>query len=571
MKGTFRLLAGGSIILALSVMAFRLEPEVSRTPTLSDFPVTLCGAAFSDAINFEVSPQLLEGLGDLHYPITTREPQAQKFFDQGLRLIYAFNHVEALRAFKEASRLDPSCAMAWWGQALTLGPNINDWNPKDREDMAQKAIKRAEELSVGTTKKEQDFIQALAKRYDGAVHDDRSRLNEAYVNAMEKLAKGYPNDSEALVLFADAVMNSMPWDYWNKDGSPKPKTLVARQALEAAIVRYPRHPGAHHMYIHLVEASKQPGDARKSAEFLENAMPSAGHIVHMPSHIYIRLGEYDRSNRANVLAVKADEAFLAKSNDMGLYRSGYYPHNIDFLAYGTLMNGQSELAMKEANKLAYQVKSLESTIPTYYDFYFNAPIIAMIRYGKWNDLLALPLPDDKNYHTSLLHHFGRGTAFLRMNQLEDARKELTKVDSLAKLDTLSTIYAYFNSIQEIAQVPLNILKGEVLIREGNATEGLNALKQAALYEDGLRYNEPPDWRLPARHFLGAALFEAGRYAEAVTVYEEDLARNPENGWSLKGLSLCYQKMSKATEAAAAAKRFEATCKKSDVRIYSSRF
>lgn len=563
--------SAATLFFIFSLLAFRPEGEAPRTPTLSDFPVTMCSAAFRDALDFEVPPSLLDGLGDLHYPITTNVAQAQKFFDQGLRLIYAFNHVEALRAFREASRLDPSCAMAWWGQALTLGPNINDWNPKDREAMALEAIKRAGELSVGATKKEQEFIIALATRYDGAVHDDRSALNETYVGAMEKLAQAYPNDPEALVLFADAVMNSMPWDYWNKDGSPKSKTLVARKALETAIARYPRHPGAHHMYIHLVEASKRPGDARKSAEFLESAMPSAGHIVHMPSHIYVRIGEYERSNNSNRLAIKADEAFLSRSNDMGLYRLGYYPHNIDFLAYGTLMNGQSETALKEANKLAYHVKSLESSIPTYYDYYFNAPIIAMIRYGKWNDVLSLPPPDDRNYHTSALHHFGRGTAFLRMDQLDEAKKELSKLDSISKLDTLSTIYAFFNSTQQIVQVPLNILKGEILIREGKVDEGLNALKQATVSEDELRYNEPPDWRLPSRHFLGAALHEAGRHADAIKVFEEDLVQNPENGWSLKGLALSYQKLSKPAEAAAASKRFDAIWKKSDVKISSARY
>ncbi|HZY80807.1 MAG TPA: tetratricopeptide repeat protein [Cyclobacteriaceae bacterium] len=563
-----------SIVLAITFVALRSDDTPAVYPKPRDFPITMCGSAWIDAMNFGTPVTLIDGLGTLHYRINTRDSLAQKFFDQGLRLIYAFNHVEALRAFKEASRLDPSCAMAWWGQALTLGPNINDWNPKDREEMAMQAINKAKELSAGakqSSQKEKDFIIALASRYDGKVHDDREPLNVAYRDAMEKLSKKYPADPEALVLYADAIMTSMPWDYWNKDGSPKNLTSSARVALESAIKKYPRHPGAHHMYIHLVEASNKPGDAHKSAEFLETAMPSAGHIVHMPSHIYARTGEYERSNNSNRLAIKADEEFLSRSDDQGLYRIGYYPHNIDFLAYGTLMNGQSETAITVANKLAYHVKAIETVVPAYYDYYFNAPIIAFVRYGKWSDVLALPVPDDKNYHTSAIHHYARGTAFLRTKNITEAKRELSKLDSISKLDTLKTIYAFFNSTEQIVKVAADLLKGEVLINEGKLDEGLSALRQAVANEDDLRYNEPPDWRLPARHFLGAALFEAGRYADAQKVFEDDLFKNPENGWALKGLLNCHQKSGQTTEALQVEKRLSAAWSKGDVTIPSSRF
>lgn len=560
-----------TFVLSMLFVAWRSNdtPVVYSSP--EDFPITICGSAWA-GLDLSAPVSLIEGLGDLHYKITTRDSAAQKFFDQGLRLVYGFNHVEALRAFNEASRLDPSCAMAWWGQALTLGPNINDWNPKDREAMALKAIEKAKELSVGSNQKEKDFILAMASRYDGKVHDDRDPLNVAYRNAMEKLAKKYPGDPEAQVLYADAIMTSMPWDYWNKDGSPKALTSSARVALESAIKKYPRHPGAHHMYIHLVEASNKPGDAHKSAEFLETAMPAAGHVVHMPSHIYVRTGEYDRSNVSNRLAIKADEEFLSRTSDQGLYRGGYYPHNIDFLSYGALFSGESAVAINTANKLAYHVKGLQTMMPAYYDYYVNTTVIAFVRYGKWKDILALPLPDDgSNYNASALHHYGRGMAFLRMQNIADAKRELSKLDSIQHLDTLKTIYAFFNSTEQIVKVPVKMLEGEILIQEGKLDQGLAALKAAAVAEEDLRYNEPPDWRLPARHFLGAALFDAGRYDEAQKVYEEDLVRNPENGWSLRGLANCQQKSGKAADAARTVKRLEAVWGKGDIAISSSRF
>ena len=550
--------------------AFRPD-EPAGYPKPQDFPITMCGAAFLAGLNFDAPVSLMDGLGDLHYKITTRDSLAQKFFNQGLRLIYGFNHVEALRAFKEASRLDPSCAMAWWGQALTLGPNINDWNPKDREAMALEAIAKAKELSVGSNQKEKDFILALSSRYDGKVHDDRDPLNVAYRDAMERLAKKYSNDPEALVLYADAIMTSMPWDYWNKDGSPKALTSLARTALESAIKKYPRHPGAHHMYIHLVEASNKPGDAHKSAEFLETAMPSAGHIVHMPSHIYIRVGEYQRSNLTNTLAIKADEDFLSGTSDQGLYRSGYYPHNIDFLAFGALMTGQSQLAITESNKLAYHVTGLQKTMPAYYDYYAGSPLIAFVRYGKWKDVLALPLPDDRSYNLSALHRMARGLAFVRMKDLTSAKAELSKLDSIHKLDTLKTIYAFFNSTEQIVRVANSLLKGEIFIHDGKLEEGLSALRDAVAAEGELRYNEPPDWRLPARHFLGAALYDAGRYAEAVNVYGADLVTNPENVWALRGLANCQEKTAKPGDVSKTMKRLANVSNRADITITSSRF
>ena len=534
--------------------------------------ITMCGT-FVTSDQYLSSPvKLLKGLGDLHYSISTTDSLTQKYFDQGIRLIYGFNHVEALRSFREASHLDPNAPMTYWGQALALGPNINDWNPKDREAMAWAAISKALELSTGLQTKEADFIKALSTRYDGKVHEKRDTLNIAYAQAMEACAKKYPNDSEVLVLYADAVMNTIPWDYWNKDGSPKSGTLQAKIVLESALKKFPNHPGAHHLYVHLLEASSKPNDAYKSAVFLETAMPKAGHIVHMPSHIYVRVGEYERSNASNTLAIQVDEQFLAESEDQGFYRIGYYPHNIDFLVYGNLMNGHYDKAYRDGAKLAYQMRGMESVMPVQYDYFISLPIITYVRFGAWNEILALPLPDTRYFQTMVTHHFARGVAFLRKGMLIESQAEFKKLDAINKQDTLKTIYAsFYNSAYQISNVATYLLKGELLIKQNKQQEGIEALQQAVSAEDALQYNEPPDWRLPARHFLGAALLDAGQYIEAEKVFLRDLIKNPENGWALQGLLQSQKKLGKNRESAVTQQRFDKAWKKADVKILTSRF
>ena len=537
-----------------------------------DPPITRCGSFFLADLDTTYLPvQLHEGLGDLHFAITTQNSLAQKFFDQGLRLIYGFNHVEALRSFMEVARLDPTCAMAYWGQALSLGPNINDWNPKDREAMAFTAITNARRLAKNITTREIDYINAMTARYNGKAYDVRDSLNTTYRIAMQALSLKYPEDPDALSLYADAIMTCMPWNYWNRDGSPRPMTNDARRALEAAVKKNPRHSGAHHFYIHLVEASNTPVDGLKSAAFLETAMPSAGHLVHMPSHIYVRVGEYEKSNNSNKQAVKADEAFLAMTTDQGLYRIGYYPHNIDFLCFGGMMNGQSSQVTENGNKLTYQIRPMEALMPAYYDYYMTMPVVSYVRFGKWNEILTLPAPDPQFYHSLALHYYARGTALLRKGKLFEARKELMRLDSMNRLDTLKNIYGVYNSAWQISNLAMQLLKGELLIGQNKVDEGLRVLQSAVMAEDTMRYNEPPDWRLPSRHFLGAALLETGRYAEAEKVFQEDLKKNPENGWSLQGLLQVQQRQGKSKEAIGTTSRFQKSWKNADVKIISSRF
>ncbi|RAV99133.1 tetratricopeptide repeat protein [Pseudochryseolinea flava] len=560
-----------SVLLSWSWTSFKkVDPIIYTRPV--ETPITVCG---SFGVNWfdttSTATRILPGLGDLHYPITTSSTNAQAYFEQGLRLIYAFNHWEAIQSFREATRLDPNCAMAYWGLALAYGPNLNDVNPKDRERIAFESIQKAQAGKIRVSQVEQDLIDALAARYDGKSYDNRDSLNQAYATAMQQLVKKYPNDAEVNTLCADAIMNTMPWDYWSKDGSPKPATAEAKVILETALKKFPKHPGAHHLYIHLVEASSNPGQALPSAQFLEEAMPGAGHIIHMPAHIYIRTGQYARAIELNQRAAKVDEAYLSSSANQGMYRMGYYPHNVDFISFSSYMEGRSALAINTAMKLAYKGSMINKSNPVFAQYFGVEPLIAFTRFGKWDDILSLPAPDDNMLYSTILWRFARGMAYTRKKEITNAEAELQKLDSLTKLDTLQTIYFSFNPVSNIVKVPLHILRGEVSIAKGKAEEGIEILREAVKLEDELRYMEPPDWKIPSRHYLGAALFDAAKYADAELIYLDDLKKNPENGWSLMGLQLTQNRLGKKSDVLANAKRFNKAWKNADVTITSSRY
>lgn len=542
-------------------------------PKPASSPVTWCGSALPfDLLDSALAkPKLLAGLGNLHYPITTTSLDAQKFFEQGLRLVYAFNHWEAIQAFREAARRDPDCAMAYWGLALAFGPNLNDWTPIDRERFALDYIEMAKARRARVSQVEKDLIDAMAARYNGKAYEVRDSLNSAYAQAMRAIVSKYPDDAEVQTLCADAIMNTMPWDYWQEDGTPKPETAEAKKILETVLAKFPEHPGAHHLYIHLVEASPTPELGLKSANFLTSAMPGAGHIVHMPAHIYVRVGDYAKSIEANTKAVKVDEEYLSYSENQGMYRMMYYPHNVDFIAYSSYMEGRSNLGIQTALKLAYKGNFMSGAAAQGFSQYAMVePMIAYTRFGKWTDILSLPDPGEQNLYAQVMWRFSRGMAFLRSGYDVQANNELLKLDSLNKLDTLSTIYITFNPVSSSSQIAAALLRGEIFLKQKKFEEALQAFQSAVVIEDGLRYNEPPDWKLPTRHYLGAALFEAGRFADSEKVYLDDLRVNRENGWSLTGLQRCQNAQNKKSDVAATLKRLSKAWKNSDVAITSSR-
>jgi tetratricopeptide (TPR) repeat protein len=388
---------------------------------------------------------------------------------------------------------------------------------------------------------------------------------------MQKIVSRYPSDSEVQALCADAIMNTMPWDYWNKDGSAKPQTAEAKIILDNALRKFPKHPGIHHLFIHLVEASPNAAEALPSATFLETAMPNAGHIVHMPAHIYIRTGQYARSIDLNLRAAKVDEDYLAYSANQGYYRLALYPHNIDFISFSSYMDGRSNLGIQNAMRLAYKGNLITNSNPVFAQYFNVEPLIAYTRFGKWADVLSLADPDANLVYSNLVWRFARGMAYTRQGNLAQAEFEMAKLDSLCKMDTLQSIYFTFNPASDVAKIPIAILKGEVLIKKGKVDEGIASLAEAVTAEGNLRYMEPPDWKIPARHFLGAALYDAGRYAEAEAVFLEDLKQNPENGWSLTGLQQTQGKLGKKSEMIATGKRREKAWKNSDITITMSRF
>ncbi len=548
----------------------KVEPIRYSKPV--NVPITMCGSTFIDWNDTTyIKAKLLPGLGDLHYPVSTSSLKAQEFFEQGLRLVYAFNHWEAIQSFREATILDPEFAMGYWGLALAYGPNLNDVVPKDRELIADESIQKAIAKKGHVSEVEKDLIDAMATRYNGKVYESRDSLNQAYATAMIQVAKKYPKDAEAQTLCADAIMNTMPWDYWEKDGLPKAATAEAKVLLEATLKTFPNHPGAHHLYIHLVEASSTPELALPSAQFLETAMPGAGHIVHMPAHIYLRTGQYAKSIELNQRAAKVDEEYLANSTNYGMYRLTYYPHNVDFISFGSYMEGRSSLGIQTAMKLAYKGGNISTSNPAWAQYLLAEPIVAFVRFGKWNDILSLPEPDTSLQYSQIMFHFGRGLASVRSNNLESADEELTKLDSLCKSKALESFYFSFNPASQIVKIPLNILRGELLLKQNKVEEGLSALREAIKSEEDLRYNEPPDWKIPSRHFLGAALVNTGKFEEAEKIYLEDLKKNPENGWSLSGLIQCQSKLGKKSEMAATAKRFAKAWKNSDIALTSSIF
>lgn len=517
----------------------------------------------------QISP-LFENLGDLSFTITTKNERAQIFFNQGLKLTYAFNHAEAHRSFMEASRLDPTSAMTFWGQAYALGPNINDPVPlDDRKIKTNEAMAKAKSLIASATPKEKALINALTSRYSEDLTKDVAELNMAYMNAMAKVLKEFPEDADVQILYAASVMNTVPWNYWDADGNPSPNIAEAKAALEKAMEINPNNPGAHHYYIHMVELPK-PDLAVASADKLGGLMPAAGHIVHMPSHIYIRVGRYLDAVTANQAAILADEDYISQCYSQGLYPLGYYPHNIHFLWSAASLLGDSDIAIDAAKKTAEKVPVGEFvTMPFLQDF-AATPMLAYTRFGKWNEILTIPAPNPEIKHLNLIRHYARGIAFIRKGNSKEAQEELDAIETLKNDPELADLVATANNASiHSANIAYEVVAGELAALNGDTSKAIKHLEKAVEFEDALTYTEPAAWHIPTRQNLGAILMNVKKYEEAEKIYKEDLDVLRQNGWSLMGLHNSLKAQGKMDEAEVIKQEFDKAWEHSDIEIETS--
>ncbi|MGZ4779471.1 MAG: tetratricopeptide repeat protein [Thermoanaerobaculia bacterium] len=478
-------------------------------------------------------PATLEaGLGDLHRPVSTKNAMAQQFFDQGLRYVYAFNHEQAVASFQHAGELDPNLAIAWWGAALALGPNINMDVDPDREKQAYDAVQTAMKKSDNASAKERDMITTLAKRYtiDPAV--DLKKLGVDYSKAMGELTKKYPNDLDIATLYAESLMDLRPWKFWTADGKPAEGTEEIVTVLESVLKRDPNHLGANHYYIHATEASPNPGRALKSAKRLETLAPNAGHLVHMPAHVYERVGNFAGAAAANEAGARADREFIKKYGSESMYAGMYFNHNLDFGAASYAMIGDYANAKRLADEVsgnAIQLSKMMSDL----EAASTDTMKVLLRFSKWSDVLQMP--EGPGPFSNAFRHAARGIAFARMGDVAAAEVE-QKLYEAARVSLADQNMIFQNSPKAIALVASELLAGRIAEAKGNRDAAVEAYRRAAAAEDALSYDEPADWFYPTRETLGGALLRAGKFADAEKVFREDLVRNPENPRSLFGLS-----------------------------------
>jgi tetratricopeptide (TPR) repeat protein len=509
--------------------------------------------------NPEAPVRLISGLGDVRHPVSTRNKQAQQFFDQGLKLVYGFNHDEARRSFMRAAELDPKLAMAYWGVALTLGPNYNLPVDPQRERAGYDAVQRAVALKENAAEPESAYIDALVVRYSNDPNADLHGLDRAYSDAMRKLAARYPDDLDAATLFAESMMNLNPWKLWTADGKAAEGTEEIVSVLESVLKRDPNHLGANHYYIHAVEASAHPERALPSAERLGKLAPAAGHLVHMPAHVYSRVGDHPAAAHCNTLAVAADRKFLGDTGEQGVYRLMYYSHNMHFLAFAACMDGNFAEAKEAAAKLIANVApgvrampDLEGFIPT--------PMIVLFAFERWNDLLKFPAPDASLPTTNALWHSFRGVSFANTGKATEAEQEQKQFrDLIAKIPP-DKMYDPLNKAADVFKVHDEVLAGAIARSRGDNNAAVESLKRAVAAEDALSYSEPPAWYPPVRPMLGNLLLANNQAAEAEKIFRQDLERNPRDGRALGGLRDALKVQNRQYEADQIDRQFRAAWK-----------
>ncbi len=517
----------------------------------------------------QATPRLLN-LGSHIFPVSTRNKLEQQYINQGMNLSYAFNHAEAGRAFREAARLDPSLAMAYWGQALVLGPNINAMMEPSDEARALALMEKAASLTAKATPRERALIGALEKRYTGNP-EQRAANDKAYADAMREVHARFPDDLDIAMLYVESMMDINAWGYWMRDGYPFEGTAEIVALTEEVIRRNPKHPGAVHLYIHLIEPTSTPERAEKAADTLLTLMPAAGHAVHMPSHIYQRVGRYADAITSNQLAIAADEDYLAHRHAQGVYPVMYAPHNIHFLWFAATADGQSQLAIESARKVAGTIddavlKEMPATAAFRVVSYW-----ALARFGRWNEILQEPALPSTNAFLKGGWHYVRGLAFVATRQLQKAEEELVALREIMKEGSLDWPLMSPNTARAVLSIGPEVLAGEIAAARGQFDSAIARLERAIRLEDALIYTEPSEWQSSPRLVLGAILMESERAAEAEMVYWEELRRNRNTGWALYGLLQALRAQKKDDEAALIEARFKNAWERADVTLNASRF
>jgi tetratricopeptide (TPR) repeat protein len=510
---------------------------------------------------------LMTGLGDLHHPVSTSNPEAQKFFDQGMRLIFAFNHEEAAGSFERAAELDPKLAMAYWGLAEAVGPNYNDPADPERFKKAHEAIAKADTLAANASASERAYIAAMALRFPADPASDHRFAAERYRNAMGDLVKQFPDDLDAATLFAEAGMDLHPWGLWHPDGTPEAGTEDIIAALESVIKRDPNHMGAIHYYIHAVEASPNPERALAAANRLAALAPAAGHLVHMPGHVYIRTGDFEAAVKTNELAASADRAYLQTSGAGGLYGAMYYSHNLHFIAACSSMNGNYAEARKAGEMLAAHVGPMVKDIPPLEGF-MTVPIAVEVRFQKWDQILAMAQPAASLQTTTVFWHFARGMALAAKGKVGEAEAEHHIVSEAADKTPPDQVFAMpvNNKAKDVLTIATNVLGAKIALAKHDSANAISQLRRAIAVQDGLKYDEPPDWFYPVRESLGAVLLLNGNAADAEKAFREDLERNPRNPRSLFGLSEALRAQNRAYDAQFVDKQFQSNWKSTEIKL-----
>ena len=512
-------------------------------------------------------------IGDIHRQVTTDSPAAQLWFDRGLAMCYGFNHEEAIRCFRKSLMADPKMSMAYWGLAYAMGPNINNMEiPAHQIAQARFALDLAELHWNSCSEVEKGLIAALGERYQTPVPEleQRIEMNTSYAEAMRKLRQEFPDDPTVAALFAESLMNLRPWDHWTKEGTAAEETPEILQTLEAAMEQWPEHPALCHLYIHAMEASPHPEKALPAANRLRGLVPGSGHLIHMPTHIDVLVGDYEQVIQTNLKAIQVDQEFVDREGVLNFYTL-YRIHNYHFVVYGAMFDGQSELAMKTARELVRQIPPPMLQEQTdFLDAFVPMPLHVMIRFGRWEDILKEPQPAESLPMTTAVWHYARAIAFAATEQVAEAEAEQRKFTT-AVSKVPETSFLFNNSSLDILKVAAEMIAGEIEYRRGNYDVAFKHLRQAVELDDALHYDEPWGWMQPARHALGALLLEQRQFAEAEQVYRADLQKRPHNPWSLHGLTAALTAQGKSEEAAKFLAEFERASSRSDIQIDRSCF